>query len=41
VEMHLFAKGGHGWGLRRTKLPTTDWPQLVEKWLGAIGMTPQ
>lgn len=39
VEMHLYAEGGHAFGLRRTKLPITDWPQLVEKWLGTIGMT--
>jgi len=38
VEMHLYAQGGHGFGLRRTKLPVTDWPQLVETWLGTIGM---
>ncbi len=39
VEMHLYAQGGHGFGLRRTKLPITGWPQLVETWLGTIGMT--
>ena len=38
VEMHLYAHGGHGFGLRRTKLPVTGWPQLVETWLGTIGM---
>jgi acetyl esterase/lipase len=39
VEMHLYAEGGHAFGLRRTKLPITDWSLLVEKWLGTIGMT--
>jgi acetyl esterase/lipase len=38
VEMHLYAQGGHAFGLRRTKLPVTKWPQLVETWLGTIGM---
>jgi len=38
VEMHLYARGGHAFGLRRTKLPVTGWPQLVETWLGTIGM---
>ena len=38
VEMHLYAQGGHAFGLRRTKFPVTEWPQLVEKWLGTIGM---
>jgi acetyl esterase/lipase len=38
VEMHLFAHGGHAFGLRHTEQPITEWPQLVEKWLGTIGM---
>jgi len=41
VEMHLYAHGGHAFGLRRTKLPITRWPQLVETWLGTIGMIPK
>ncbi len=38
VEMHLYAEGGHGFGLRRTELPISEWPQLVERWLRTIGM---
>jgi len=38
VEMHLFPEGGHSFGLRPTKDPITEWPQLVEKWLRAIGI---
>ena len=38
VEMHLYAQGGHAFGLRRTKDPVTGWPQLVETWLRTIGM---
>jgi len=38
AEMHLYVKGGHAFGLRRTEAPITRWPQLVETWLGAIGM---
>src|SRR5580704_5590129 len=41
VEMHLYAQGGHAFGLRRTKFPITAWPQLVETWLRTIGMIPQ
>ena len=41
AEMHLYAQGGHAFGLRRTKFPITAWPQLVETWLQTIGMTPQ
>jgi acetyl esterase/lipase len=38
VEMHLYAQGGHAFGLRPTKFPITRWPQLVETWLKTIGM---
>ncbi len=38
VEMHLYAQGGHAFGLRRTKFPVTAWPQLVETWLWTTGM---
>ena len=41
VEMHLYAQGGHAFGLRRTKFPITGWPQLVDAWLRTIGMTPE
>jgi acetyl esterase/lipase len=40
VEMHLYAQGGHAFGLRLTKLPITRWPQLVETWLETIRMIP-
>jgi acetyl esterase/lipase len=39
VEMHLYAHGGHAFGLRPTQLPITGWPQLVETWLRTIGIT--
>jgi acetyl esterase/lipase len=38
TEMHLYAKGGHAFGLRKTNLPIGGWPQLVEQWLHTIGM---
>jgi acetyl esterase/lipase len=41
VEMHLYAQGGHAFGLRRTEFPITGWPQLVETWLRTIGMIPE
>ncbi len=41
AEMHLYAQGGHAFGLRRTNLPVTAWPELVEAWLRTIGMTPE
>jgi acetyl esterase/lipase len=41
TEMHLYAEGGHAFGLRTSKLPIAQWPQLVEKWLVTIGMVTQ
>ncbi|SHG49266.1 alpha/beta hydrolase [Massilia sp. CF038] len=41
VEMHLFAEGGHAFGLRPTANPITRWPKLVETWLGTLGMIPE
>ena len=38
IELHTYAQGGHGFGLRRTKFPVTLWPQLVETWLVTIGV---
>jgi acetyl esterase/lipase len=40
AEMHIYAEGGHGYGLRRTQLPITAWPQLVETWLHTIKILP-
>src|SRR5215831_15340229 len=33
AEIHVYAEGGHAFGLRPTKLPITQWPRLVETWL--------
>jgi acetyl esterase/lipase len=41
AELHLYAHGGHAFGLRHTQQPITDWPELVEKWLHTIGMIAQ
>jgi acetyl esterase/lipase len=38
AEMHLFAQGRHGYGLRRTEKPVTEWPALAEKWMRSLGM---
>jgi len=40
AELHLYAKGGHGYGLRRTELPVTAWPKLAETWLQTIHVAP-
>jgi acetyl esterase/lipase len=38
AEMHLYAQGGHAFGLRPTKLPIGRWPAVVEEWLHTIGV---
>jgi acetyl esterase/lipase len=39
VDMRLYAKGGHAFGLRPTSAPiTTEWPAVVVKWLQSIGV---
>jgi acetyl esterase/lipase len=40
AELHVYAQGGHGYGLRRTALPVTTWPDEVEKWLHTIKVLP-
>jgi acetyl esterase/lipase len=39
AEIHLYANGGHGYGLRPTKLPVTHWPDLAATWLHTLGVT--
>jgi acetyl esterase/lipase len=38
AEVHLFAKGGHAFGLRRKEHPVAMWPSLVENWLKENGI---
>jgi acetyl esterase/lipase len=40
AEMHIYAQGGHGFGLRRTALPITAWPESLETWLRTIKVLP-
>ena len=38
-EVHLFAKGGHSFGLKPEELRVVAfWPPLVESWLKEIGV---
>ena len=38
AELHVYPHGGHAFGLRRTEMPVTAWPDLVETWLKSLGM---
>ena len=35
-ELHMLAKGGHGYGLRPGNFAAEVWPLLAEKWLGSV-----
>ena len=37
VELHLYPRGGHGFGLRRTEAACTQWPDRAAEWLRAQG----
>jgi len=39
-EVHLFAKGGHAFGLRNNPHPISTWPKLVENWLRELDVLP-
>jgi acetyl esterase/lipase len=41
VEVHIYAHGGHAFGLRPTDQPITRWPVLAETWLRTIGVLPK
>ena len=37
TELHLFAEGKHGFGIRGTRgLPAAEWPQLAMNWIGSL-----
>ena len=33
AELHLYEKGGHGFGMRQRSLPADRWPAALEAWL--------
>lgn len=40
AELHVYSKGGHGYGLRPTDFPVTKWTSLAEDWLKPFLKTP-
>ena len=37
-ELHVYPKGGHGYGLRRTDNPVTAWPDRAADWMRSRGL---
>ncbi|MBA2079689.1 alpha/beta hydrolase [Rhodanobacter sp. PCA2] len=40
TEMHLYAHGGHAFGVRRTDKPITRWTDLADEWMRGLGVLP-
>jgi acetyl esterase/lipase len=40
AEVHIFAKGGHGFGMKPGTLAVSRWPQQVEGWMRSMGYLP-
>ena len=40
AELHIFAKGGHGFGMKKINQSVEQWPHLFIQWLQAMKFTP-
>jgi len=38
AELHVYPKGGHGYGLRPTDSVVTTWPKRAEDWMRGLGL---
>ena len=38
AELHVYNRGGHGFGMRERPLAVTSWPERFQDWLRDIGM---
>ena len=39
-ELHVFARGGHGFGMKPGGVPANRWPDRVIEWMAAAGLVP-
>jgi hypothetical protein len=37
-ELHVYATGGHGFGVRKGNRPCSTWPELCIAWLQSQGV---
>ena len=37
AELHVYARGGHGFGMRNRPLPITSWPVRFHEWMADHG----
>jgi acetyl esterase/lipase len=38
AELHVYAQGGHGFGVRKSALPCSVWTDRFASWLQSQGM---
>jgi endo-1,4-beta-xylanase len=38
AELHIYSKGGHGFGILNRDLPVSSWPLRLEQWLRQMGI---
>ena len=38
AELHIYSKGGHGFGMRKHDLPVDQWPDRLRDWLDTLGL---
>jgi len=38
AEVHIYSKGGHGFGMRKGKDPILEWPERCAEWLKSQGL---
>ncbi len=41
VELHVFERGGHSWGMGAPGSPVSAWPQLLAAWMRTHGWLPE
>lgn len=38
AEMHIFARGGHGFGMVKSGAPTDGWTDRLQEWMSGLGL---
>jgi acetyl esterase/lipase len=38
TELHMYTRGGHGFGIKATDKPSATWPQRCEEWMRSQGI---
>lgn len=38
VELHVYSKGGHGFGIHKKNLPVDSWPDRLRDWMASQGL---